>query len=192
PKPDAEIEAAVRAEAEKLGMPAMYKKLEKLDAGYAERISPNDSYRILRALIIIRDSGKKVSDLQREFKGTPFPYPLLKLGLMPTREELLPRVEKRTREMLAAGLLQEVKTLVAEGYGNWPALMSVGYKECLAFLRGEISEEKLLPLIVEKTMQLAKKQKTWFKRDPEIHWLPFDNAEAEAHRILSGFLDSRR
>jgi tRNA dimethylallyltransferase len=191
PKPDPAVEAAVRAEAGRFGMPHMFKELEKLDFDYADRISPNDSYRILRALIIIRDSGKKVTDLQKDFqKGTPFPYPLLKMGLLPTREELLPRVTARTRAMLDAGLVDEVRALLAEGHQEWPALFSVGYKECVAFLKGEISREKLPALIVEKTMQLAKKRKTWFKRDSEIHWLPFEHAEAAATDILARFLDS--
>ena len=186
PKPKPEVDAAVREEAEKLGMPAMYAELEKLDADYAARVSPNDAYRILRALIIIRDSGKKVSELQREFKPSPFPYPIIKLGLLPSREELRPRIERRTDEMLSAGLVAEVKALLDEGFGDWPALMSVGYKECSAFLRGEISEPKLRSLISEKTMQLAKKQRTWFKRDLTIHWLPFKNPEAKALEILEG------
>jgi tRNA dimethylallyltransferase len=192
PKPDPETDAGVRREAAEKGMVFMYRSLEQLDPEYAEKISPNDAYRILRALIIIRETGKKVSELQRDFKGEPFPFPLLKLGLSPSREELLPRIRKRTHEMLKAGLVGEVKALMDEGFGEWPALMSVGYKECRAFLRGEISEEKLAQAIVEKTMQLAKKQKTWFKRDKEIHWLPCDNAEASAKAIVLAFLDSQR
>jgi tRNA dimethylallyltransferase len=189
PKPKPEIEEQVRAENAKSGLAHMYELLTQLDPEYAERISPNDSYRILRAVIIIRDSGKRVSDLQKSFKGTPFPFPLIKVGLMPTREELLPRVESRTREMLAAGFLDEVKALLDEGFGEWPALQSVGYKECCAYLKGDVSHEKLLPLIVEKTMQLAKKQKTWFKRDAEIQWLPFANPEPVLRDILARFLD---
>lgn len=190
PKADPETDRAVREDAERKGMAAMYGELERLDADYADRISPNDGYRILRALIIIRESGKKVSELQREFKGEPLPYPLLKFGLAPSREELLPRVQARTRAMLEAGLLEEVKTLLDEGHGEWPALMSVGYKECVAVLQGRLPETRLEATINEKTIQLAKKQRTWFKRDKEIHWLPLDNAEASAESILAAFLDT--
>ena len=185
-KPSPEIESEVRAEAERLGLSAMYAKLTKEDPDYADQISPNDSYRILRALIIIRDSGKSVTDLKASFQVEKFPYPLLKLGLLPSREELLPRVEARARRMLESGLIDEVRALIRDGHGDWPPLQSVGYRETVAYLKGEIPEEKLLPLIVEKTMQLAKKQKTWFKRDTEIRWLPLASAVTEARGILAG------
>lgn len=190
PKANAETDRAVREDAERNGMAAMYKELESLDPEYADRINPNDSYRILRSLIIIRESGKKVSALQREFKGEPLPYPLLKFGLAPSREELLPRIQVRTRAMLEAGLLDEVRSLLDEGHGEWPALMSVGYKECVAVLQGRLPEAKLESTINEKTIQLAKKQRTWFKRDKEIHWLPVHNAAASAESILAAFLDT--
>src|ERR1019366_5605403 len=93
PKPSPEIEQQVRSEFEALGLSKMFEKLRALDPEYAERISPNDSYRVLRALIIIQDSGKKVSDLRHGFQAKEFPFPLVKLGLAPSREELLPRVE---------------------------------------------------------------------------------------------------
>lgn len=189
-KPRLEVEAEIRAEAERLGPAEMYAQLMKLDPEYADSISPNDSYRILRGLIIIRESGKTVTLLRQEFQAEKFPFPLLKLGLLPSRDELLPRVEARARTMLELGLLDEVRVLLAEGYGEWPPLQSVGYRECVAYLKGEIPENRLLPLIVEKTMQLAKKQKTWFKRDKDVHWLPFAEPEPEARRILSAFLDS--
>lgn len=190
-KPHPEIEAAVRGEAEKLGPDAMYAQLQSLDPEYAARVSRNDSYRVLRALIIIRDSGKTVTELQKTFQAQEFPFPILKLGILPTREELLPRIERRAKEMLSQGLLAEVKALVAQGFATWPALQSVGYKECISFLNGEIPEGKLEALIVEKTMQLAKKQKTWFKRDVEIEWLPFTNPFPQAAEMVAHFLDRR-
>ncbi len=100
----------------------------------------------------------------------------------------MPRVEKRTAQMFKDGLLEEVKALIAEGYGDWPALQSVGYNECLKFLRGEIKETQLAPLVIEKTMQLSKKQRTWFKRDPEIRWLNVENPFAEAKQLTQNFL----
>lgn len=172
PKPDPQIDALVRAECASLEPSQVYQKLVSLDPEYAEEISPNDSYRIVRALVIIRDSGKKVSELKREFRPQVFPFPILKLGINPSREELLPRVEKRTAEMLEAGLLEEVAQLVRDGFADWPALQSVGYREALKHLNGEIVAKDLQAQIVEKTMQLAKKQRTWFKRDIEIEWLP--------------------
>lgn len=195
PKPKPEVEARVRAHCEILGPDGIHAELMRLDPEYGETINPRDAYRIIRALVIIADSGKKVSQLRAEFQPQPFPYPMLKLGLAPSREQLLPRVTRRTEAMLSAGLLDEVQSLLDEGLGAWPALQSVGYKECLQFLNGEIEESKLLSLINEKTLQLAKKQRTWFKRDPDIHWLPSGadegkTAQNAAEAILARFLDS--
>ena len=137
-----------------------------------------------------RDSGRKVSELRREFaeKEQPFPYPLLKLGLAPTREQLLPKVEARTQLMLNTGFVKEVEKLVEEGWTEWPPMQSVGYKEVLSFLRGELAREKLAQTITEKTIQLAKKQRTWFKRSINTHWLDPENPLPQAEELIRGAL----
>jgi tRNA dimethylallyltransferase len=188
PKPKIEVERFVRRRLEEHGLAFMYAELLELDPEYGEGLSPHDAYRITRALIMIHDSGKKVSDVRRTFEAEAFPYPLLKLGLAPTREELLPRVEKRVEQMMADGFLKEVEGLMADGLSAWPPLQSVGYKECVQFLNAEIEEKRLVPLIVEKTMQLAKKQKTWFKRDTGIHWLHPSDAVESARQAVAEFL----
>lgn len=186
PKPSLESERAVRGRLEEQGAAAMYAELKVKDPEYASAVNPNDIYRITRALIIIEDSGKSVTQVRREFAATSFPYPLIKLGLNLTREELEPRVRARTKTMLEDGLLEEVRGLVGEGLGSWPAMQSVGYKECLDVLNGELPEAKLFDQIVEKTLQLSKKQRTWFKRDTEIHWLSSgEDAFSEAVAAIS-------
>ncbi len=190
-KPSVEAERAVRAKLDERGPEFMYKELERLDPEYAAELSPNDTYRVTRALIVIADSGRKMSDLRKNFVPQKFPYRYIKLGLSLDREELLPRVRARTQKMLQDGLLAEVEKLLSDGLGDWPPLQSVGYKECVEHLRGRLPREQLEAQIVEKTMQLAKKQRTWFKRDAEIHWLNNSQAlsEAESHvaRLLSAF-----
>lgn len=188
PKPRPESEKRVRDLLEEKGLAHAYSELQRLDPESAETLNPNDSYRITRALIIIHDTGDKLSDVRNTFAAQPFPYPLLKLGLAPSREELLPRVRARTRQMLEDGFVEEVRQLVNEGWGEWPPMLSVGYRECQQFLRGEIASEKLPDLVVEKTMQLAKKQRTWFKRDPEIHWLTGADPFSEARELTENFL----
>jgi tRNA dimethylallyltransferase len=188
PKPKAAAEEKIRSLLDKEGLPHLYELLKGQDPDYAQAINPNDAYRITRGLIIIEDSGRKVSDLKKDFKPRPFPFPLLKLGLAAKREFLLPRVVKRTQEMLAAGLVSEVKRLVEEGFGSWPALQSVGYRECMLLLNGAILETQLAPLITEKTIQLSKKQRTWFNRDPEIRWLDVENPFPQARDLTENFL----
>lgn len=184
-KPDPEKERQVREEMEKNGPEFIFQELQRLDPEYAEEINPHDTYRALRALIVVLDSGRKMSELRREFKPQKFPYPYIKLGLTLSREELLPRVRARTREMLHAGLLAEVEALLAEGFENWPPMNSVGYKECVDVLRGRLAKERLEEQIVEKTLQLAKKQRTWFKRDADIQWLDPVDPLAQAIDLLT-------
>jgi tRNA dimethylallyltransferase len=190
PKPDVKIEREVRAKVEQNGLTWAYEELNRLDPDYASELNPNDSYRIVRALVMMADSGQSVTKVRQSFQTTPFPYPLLKLGLAPTREDLLPRVQARVEAMLKAGFLDEVRALLAEGWEKWLPLQSVGYKECVAFLNGEIEEERLVPLIVEKTMQLAKKQRTWFKRDSGILWLPLKDPLVAARAAVQNFTRS--
>ncbi len=185
-KPKAEIDRGVRRDLERNGLAALYEELRRGDPEYAEDLNPNDSYRIVRAVVILRDSGRKVSELREQFarETKAFPFPLLKLGLAPTREWLLPRIEARTDQMLKMGFLKEVEKLVAEGWSEWPPMQSVGYKECLSVIRGELPRERLAQTISEKTIQLAKKQRTWFKRDKEIHWLDPENPILQAEELI--------
>jgi tRNA dimethylallyltransferase len=194
PKPDPKTDAAVRAECARKSLSEVYQELVNLDPEYAEDISPNDGYRIIRALVIIKDSGRKVSELRREFKPQRFPFPLFKMGLNPSREQLLPRIQSRTEQMLKGGLKAEVEQLIGEGFGDWPALLSVGYREVLKNIRGEIADEDLAWQITEKTMQLAKKQRTWFKRDTEIEWLPLEEIamKQRALELTRAWVDRQR
>lgn len=185
-KPKPEVDAQVRRDLEREGLARLYEELQNGDPEYAEEINPNDSYRIVRGVVILRDSGRKVSELKKEFanQSEPFPFPLVKLGLAPSREWLLPRIQQRTEQMLKLGFMVEVEKLLEEGWGDWPPLQSVGYKECVACLRGEIPFERLPAQISEKTIQLAKKQRTWFQRDKEIHWLNVDDPLPEASSLI--------
>ncbi len=189
PKPSQAADQAVRERLKLQGLPALYAELQKRDPKYADALNPNDAYRITRALILMDDSGKTVTEVRRSFTAKPFPYPLLKLGLLPAREILLERVQQRTKYMLAAGLIDEVKVLVKEGFSDWPALASVGYAQCLEFVQGKLPRAELESKIIERTMQLAKKQRTWFKRDPEIKWLSPENAVEEGKIEVTRFLD---
>jgi len=157
------------------GAARLYEEFRIQDPKAAEKIFPNDHYRLARALELMRTTGRTLTQIQEDFEKQKksFPYPLVKVGIQVSKPELLKRVQARTRKMLQAGLVDEVKGLVEGGYRDWPALQSVGYKECLEFLEGCGGKNlvELEALIVQGTLQLAKKQRTWFRRDHEIHWL---------------------
>lgn len=175
----AQVEAELR---ETSGPERLHQELMRLDPASAEKISVNDHYRLGRAIEILRTHKKPLSEIKKEFEAQApkFPYPLLKLGLQINKEALLPKVEKRTGKMLESGLIDEVKSLLAQGLEAWAPLASVGYYETVMHLKKEVgflSMNELRDKIIQNTMRLAKKQRTWFRRDQDIHWLSLDSGD---------------
>lgn len=169
-KIEAQKEAAIRASLEKKSEQDLYQELKTVDPESAEDLNPNDSYRIQRALMIYHGLGRKLSELKKNFRPQKLPYPVVKIGFSMDRVKLRERIETRAKAMLDAGLIDEVKALVERGLRDWPLLQSVGYKQVLQFLDGELAENELLPEIALRTMQLSKRQMTWFQRDKDIQW----------------------
>lgn len=168
------------------GAKQLYAEFRQRDPEAAQKIHAQDHYRLGRAMELIRAEGKTLTQIQKEFADlqAPFPYPLLKIGLRWERETLKKRVELRTRKMIEAGLIAEVQELVNRGFASWSALQSVGYKEALEFLQENRDETWLFEEIVKNTMGLAKKQRTWFQRDADIHWFEgADGLEAALEQV---------
>jgi tRNA dimethylallyltransferase len=154
------------------GSQTLFKELVELDPEYAQRLSPSDGYRITRALMIIEAEGRTVTSVRKEFaaKKPTWIYPKVKIGLQLPREVLRLRIEHRSKQMLENGLIGEVQGLIEAGLRDWAPLHSVGYREVVLHLQGEIAMQDLSGRIVQSTMALAKKQMTWFRKDPEITW----------------------
>ncbi|HPI40722.1 MAG TPA: tRNA (adenosine(37)-N6)-dimethylallyltransferase MiaA [Pseudobdellovibrionaceae bacterium] len=191
------------------GLQKLYQELQTKDPVAVQRIHANDAYRIGRALEIIRTEGRSLTEVQNEFsvEKNMYPYPLLKIGVQWPRETLKVRIQTRVENMFKAGLLQEVYILLEQGFGDWRALGSVGYRECVEFLKKEslgvrsIHElpsyedpqlNELKVQIVQSTMALAKKQRTWFQRDPEIHWFDGETEYTKAQELVDQFLDNSK
>lgn len=156
------------------GLPALYGELVRQDSQYSEKVSPNDSYRILRALGVIESEGKTMTEIREYFdlhsKKLSDSYPVVKLGLSFPRDILRQRVRDRCLMMLDQGWIKEVQFLLDEGWKSWPPMKSVGYAECISYLEGSMDKEEMVDEIVKNTMRLAKRQMTWFRRDSEITW----------------------
>ncbi|MEY4617694.1 MAG: hypothetical protein RJB66_2654 [Pseudomonadota bacterium] len=156
------------------GLSELYQELQSFDPASSEKIHANDQYRIVRALEIIRTTGRKPSDLKKEKAAqvSSFPYALEKVGIHWERGELHQRIHRRVKTMLEEGLIEEVKELNKLGLSTWAPMSSVGYKEVQSFLKGEIKTmASLEESILISTRQLAKRQITWFRRDPQIQWI---------------------
>ena len=168
----------------KKGLDTLYKLLKKQDPLAEKQISAKDRYRIIRSLCLMETSGKSLSQIKMEFKEQKLSWPYLKVGLSLSKDKLLKRVERRVQTMLKKGLIEEIEALVSRGLRHWRPLKSLGYKEGLLYLDGKIKKEELGPAIVSGTMALAKKQKTWFKRDKGVKWLDVEKKPLEVYKEL--------
>lgn len=166
-----EIKQQVLDDLDRHGADKLYEELKNFDTETV--VHPNDHYRLGRALEIKRAFNKKMSDFQNVVNKDALPYPYLKIGLgfsTDDKEKMQHRVKTRTEQMIKNGLLEETRTILDQGHEKWAPLSSVGYLEAVQYLKNEITQAQLEPAITQSTMQLIKKQRTWFKRDPSILW----------------------
>ena len=168
---DPEIRTRLKAEMDEMGAPALHQRLAAVDPEAAERLHPNDGFRIVRALETIEASGESISNFHagHQFKETP--YEVLKLGLFMDRETLYRRIDRRVDAMLDAGLEQEVRGLLDAGYSpDLKSMQSIGYRHMVEFIEGRIGLEECVRTLKRDTRRYAKRQFTWFGADGEIIW----------------------
>lgn len=196
PQSSQDLRGELEAQADREGLEILHAELLRRDPVAGTRIQAADRYRIIRALEILRgdSEGRTLSEIQASFEKLrpKAPFEVVKVGLKRSRDVLREAVHQRTRRMLAAGFVNEVKALREEGLKDWSPLQSVGYKEVQAFLDGTLAEQELESAIVTSTMQLAKRQMTWFKRDPLIEWFDADNEWARALARVRELLESHK
>ena len=166
------------------GLQWLYQELCETDPSLAESINPNDSYRILRALSVITNEKRPLSEIKKRNIVKKLNWPYKKIGLQISKEELEKRIIHRTASLLKKGLVEETESFVKRGFSNWRPLQSVGYKECLLYLKGEIKQEDLAEQIVKRTLAMAKKQKTWFQKDTSILWKDFQDDPLAVYNSL--------
>lgn len=178
PEADPEIRAAIEAEAAERGWPDMHAELARIDPEAAARIHATDPQRIQRALEVYRISGRPISAWQREDKPVPFPARVLKLAIAPgDRAELHRRIERRFDAMLDAGFLDEMRRLRAipelrhhPRPLDLPSLRAVGYRQAWEHLAGETDAAAFRDRAIFATRQLAKRQLTWLRGQPDLRW----------------------
>ncbi|MBO9537241.1 tRNA (adenosine(37)-N6)-dimethylallyltransferase MiaA [Herbaspirillum sp.] len=171
PQADPALRAQLDEEAARVGMPAMHAKLAALDPATAERLKPNDSQRIQRALEITLLTGQPMSSLLSQKAPEPLPFDLLPLALEPSdRAVLHQRIALRFDQMLdGGGLLEEVKALRARGdlHPGLPSIRCVGYRQAWEYLDGLIDYAAMREKGIAATRQLAKRQLTWLRSMPD-------------------------
>lgn len=165
------LRAALEELARAKGPAALHERLAALDPERAARLHPNDRVRIIRA---IEKHGRE-SGAAGGWARAVMPWRVLMFGLRRERGLLNRRLEERARSMLAGGMMEEVRRLLATGHDDRaPGMAGIGYRQFAAVARGRLSEDEALRLMIRDTQRYAKRQMTWFAREPEIQWLDVD------------------
>ncbi len=185
---DPQLRQELQVELAKIGAPAMHQRLQDLDARAADRIHPNDSYRILRALEVLQITGQSITIHQRDHGFSNFRYHVLYIGLTLPREELYDRINRRVDMMIDDGLLDEVRLLLERGYDpELKSMQSLGYRHMVDFLQGRLNWDEAVRTLKRDHRRYAKRQMTWFGANLEMNWLHPDQHQ-DAGNLISAFL----
>ena len=168
-----EVRHRLAAEVEALGPELLHARLAEIDPVAADRMEPTNTRRIVRALEVCEGSGHPFSSFGPGLAAYP-PSPVTQIGLRWDRTVLAERIARRVHQMMAAGLLDEVRGLAVGGLSK-TAAQALGYKELLAHLAGETSLDQAVELICVRTRQFAVRQLRWFQRDPRIRWIDVEH-----------------
>ena len=178
--------------AESRGPIYLHRILKQIDPVSAARIHANDTAKVIRAIEVSLAASRPMSEAWKEGSEALTGYRVLRLGLDPGRPQLYQRINDRAHAMFAQGLIEETRELLAR-YGRSPALNSLGYRQAAQFLDGALTYEQAVAAASQGHRNYAKRQLTWFRREPEVRWLngfgddPAPLAEAEC--LVAGSLD---
>jgi tRNA dimethylallyltransferase len=187
PAANINIRKQIESEATELGWEAMHKQLASIDSVSAQRIHPNDPQRITRALEVFRLTGNTLTQLTQT-KGDKLEGDILQFAITPKeRSTLHERIELRYQQMIEQGFEQEVIKLKERGDLNedLPSIRCVGYRQMWEYLNGKHDHKEMVFRGVCATRQLAKRQLTWLRSWPDLHWLTTDDEENLSHVLAA-------
>ena len=167
------IRRELEARLEREGIAPLLEELRQVDPESAERLHPADTKRILRALEVYRETGSTISAHNAATRMIPPRYDAVWIGLQfADRADMKALIDRRVDKMVQEGLLDEVRALLAMGLPrNATAMQAIGYKEFLGVLDGALTEPEAIELVKLRSRQYAKRQLTWLRRNPDIHWI---------------------
>ncbi|RPH50919.1 MAG: tRNA (adenosine(37)-N6)-dimethylallyltransferase MiaA [Desulfobacteraceae bacterium] len=182
------IRSRLKHEAETDGPGALYKRLLESDREAADKIHPNDTFRIIRALEVYETTGMTISEHHKKHAFSGNRFNVLKIGLTTEREDLYKRIEKRVDLMIEAGFAEEVKRLLEMNYAaSLKSMQSIGYRHMVEYVTGRIPLDEMVRTLKQDTRRFAKRQMTWFNADPEIVWLKPDQVN-DIKMLVGSFL----
>jgi tRNA dimethylallyltransferase len=190
----APLRRALHVYADQHGTPALHRRLQHVDPSAAVSYHPHDRLRLVRALEVTYLTGEPFSRHRERHQDHAAALPYIGIALTRERADLYARIAARTDAMLAAGWLAEVEHLVAVGYTRQCAAMqSLGYRELLAYIAGERAWDETVTAIKKATRQLAKRQLTWFRKMPHLHWINLTALDEQtAVRTILAYLQKNR
>jgi tRNA dimethylallyltransferase len=169
PEADWNLRERLVQEEKRFGKGHLYTVLKKIDLAAADKINPNDLRRTIRALEVSMRAGKTISESHLQ-TTRPQKYRFIKVGLFRERSELYELIEERLDTMMERGLVEETVRLLQMNPDRTP-LQSLGYKEIQLYINGSISMDEAVRLVKKRTKMYAKRQFTWFKKEPDIRWV---------------------
>lgn len=169
PERSDELRERLRQREKQKGAGYLHRLLKRLDPDAAVRIHENDSPKVIRALEVCISAREPMSELWKQGRDPLTGFRILRIGLTPERNALYTRINERCRRMFDQGLVDETRTLMARYPKAW-ALSSLGYKQASQYLRGEIDLKLALWAAQQSHRNYAKRQLTWFRREPDVHW----------------------
>jgi tRNA dimethylallyltransferase len=187
-----ELRIRLRERAAERGTDYLHKLLHRIDPAAAQTIHANDVPKVVRALEVSISSRAPMTGLWQQGRDALQGFKILRIGLNPDRAALYARINQRAREMFSAGLLDETRMLI-DRYGSsvWP-LNSLGYKQAMQHLRGELSLEQAIAAAQQGHRNYAKRQMTWFRREPGVHWIAEFGSEAAVQKEVVELIKARR
>jgi tRNA dimethylallyltransferase len=166
----------------------LHRILQRLDPAAAARIHENDLPKMIRAIEVCLAARRPMSELLDQGREPLQGFRILRIGLNPERTALYARIDVRAAQMFAAGLVEETKNLVARYGDQARALSSLGYKQAVQFLRGELDRDAAIRAAQQAHRNYAKRQMTWFRREPEVHWLSGFGDDTAIQRAAVGMI----
>jgi len=175
----------LRLELENKPLEELVELLKKQDSKSAEIIDLQNPRRVIRALEVVKESGR--SFVEQRKKEKPL-FDILQIGLIRPRAEIYKRIDDRVEQMIKLGLIDEIKQLLAKDY-DWelPSMSGLGYRQFKDYMAGKQSLEEAIEILKRDTRHYAKRQQTWFKRDERIKWINFGMAD-KAEELIKIFL----
>ncbi|MGA7287229.1 MAG: tRNA (adenosine(37)-N6)-dimethylallyltransferase MiaA [Terriglobales bacterium] len=172
PQRSEELRARLRARVNERGAAYLHRILEQFDAVAAKRIHANDVPKMIRGIEVCVAARQPMTELWQRGREPLRGFRILRLGLNPERESLYARINQRAAKMFEEGLIAETERLLAQYGERARPLASLGYKQAMQFLRGELDRKSALGAAQQAHRNYAKRQMTWFRREPNVRWLP--------------------